>query len=114
MATPEKELTLEDLTRLFETQISAIQDLSALENLRVEWMGKKGHIPLQMRNLGKVAEAERKVLGQKINEVKTKVNESAVYQGVSSTEIKALQEKVNSIDTKVDKVDEKLDKLIAR
>lgn len=41
MATPEKELTLEDLTRLFETQISAIQDLSALENLRVEWMGKR-------------------------------------------------------------------------
>ncbi len=73
MATTEKELTLDDLSRLFETQISAIQDLPALENLRVEWIGKKGHIPLQMRNLGKVAEAERKILGQKINEVKTKV-----------------------------------------
>lgn len=49
-----------------------------------------------------------------VEQVKTKVNESAVYQGVSSAEIKSLQEKVNSIDAKVDKVDEKLDKLILR
>ena len=49
-----------------------------------------------------------------VTEVKNKVNESAVFQGVSTTEIKSLQDKMNSIDKKVDKVDEKLDKLIAR
>ncbi len=55
-----------------------------------------------------------KELKVNVTEVVTKVNESAVYQGVSSTEIKALQDKVNSIDSKVDKVDEKLDRLIAK
>ncbi len=67
------DLSLSDLSRLFETQLAAAGDLPAIEHLRVEWMGKKGHLSAQMRTLGSVPEAERKALGQKINEVKTQI-----------------------------------------
>lgn len=49
-----------------------------------------------------------------VNDVKNKVNESQVFQGVSGIEIKTLQEKVNAIDRKVDKIDEKLDKILMK
>jgi gas vesicle protein len=49
-----------------------------------------------------------------VTDVKNKVNESQIFQGVSSVEIKTLQEKVNAIDKKVDKMDEKLDKILMK
>jgi hypothetical protein len=46
--------------------------------------------------------------------VKNKLNESAIYQGVSQAELKALQDKVNGIDGKVDKMDDKLDRILLK
>lgn len=67
------ENTLEELSSLFESQLAVAGDLPAIENLRVEWMGKKGHIPAKLKTLGSVPDTERKALGAKINELKTKV-----------------------------------------
>lgn len=71
------DMQLDELSKLFDTQISTAADLAAIENLRVEWMGKKGLIPAQLRTLGTVPDTERKALGARINELKTKV-ESAL------------------------------------
>jgi len=46
--------------------------------------------------------------------IKEKINESQINEGVSKAEMKALQDKVNGIDSKVDKMDEKLDKILLR
>ena len=47
-------------------------------------------------------------------DVKNKVNESAVFQGVSATETRAPHAKTTTTDKKVDKVDEKLDQILLR
>jgi len=70
------ELSLDELSSLFESQLQTAADLSTIENLRVEWMGKKGHISSRLKTLGTVPDTERKTLGQKINELKTKVESS--------------------------------------
>lgn len=49
-----------------------------------------------------------------VTEVKNNINESAVFQGVSATQIKALEDKVNSIDSKMDKMDDKLDQILIK
>jgi len=46
--------------------------------------------------------------------IKEKINEAQINEGVSKAEMKALQDKVNGIDTKVDRMDEKLDKILLR
>jgi uncharacterized protein HemX len=49
-----------------------------------------------------------------INEVKTEMNDAAVFQGVSATQIKALEDKVNAIDVKMDRMDDKLDQILIK
>jgi hypothetical protein len=57
---------------------------------------------------------EIRELKQDVNEVKAKSNESAVFQGVSNAQIKALEDKVSSIDAKMDKMDDKLDQILIK
>lgn len=59
--------------------------------------------------------------GEAINEVKSdvvliksKINESAVFEGVSKAQYKALEDKVSGIDKKMDKIGDKLDQILIR
>ena len=49
-----------------------------------------------------------------VSEIKIKINDAAVFEGVSKVQMKALEDKVNSIDTKMDKIDDKLDKILLK
>ena len=49
-------------------------DESALEDLRVQAVGKKGEISLQMRSLGKMSPEERQLMGPKLNALKDEIN----------------------------------------
>jgi len=55
---------------------SAAPDLQALQDLEVRWLGKKGELTLQLRETGKLPEAERPAFGQKVNAAKGRVLES--------------------------------------
>lgn len=46
--------------------------------------------------------------------IKEKMNQAELSEGVSKAEMKALQDKVNGIDNKVDKMDEKLDRILLK
>lgn len=46
--------------------------------------------------------------------IKEKINEAQISEGVSKAEMRALQDKVNGIDGKVDKMDEKLDRILLK
>lgn len=89
------DMQLDELYKLFDSQLSSAADLDSVETLRIEWMGKKGHIPAQLKTLGSVPDTERKALGARINELKTKVE-------------KALQEKFQTLSKKA--LDEQLQK----
>jgi len=53
--------------------IANTDSLSALEELRVAAIGKKGSVSLLMRNLGKMTPEERQVMGPALNALKTDV-----------------------------------------
>jgi len=51
-------------------------DLAALEDVRVQYLGKKGAITALLKNLGSLSAAERPAAGQAINEAKDSVLEA--------------------------------------
>jgi len=55
--------------------IDAATDLSALDVLRVDYLGKKGRLTGLLKGLGALSNEERPAAGAKINEVKQALQE---------------------------------------
>jgi phenylalanyl-tRNA synthetase alpha chain len=53
--------------------VASSPDLSALDEARVRWLGKKGTLTEQLKSLGGLPAAERPAAGQRINEAKERV-----------------------------------------
>ena len=64
---------LDKLSQEAEGDIARAEDLRALDDIRVQYLGKKGSITEQLKSLGKLPAEERREAGQKINEVKQRV-----------------------------------------
>jgi phenylalanyl-tRNA synthetase alpha chain len=67
---------LADLTALTGqalAQVAACLELTALEDARVRWLGKKGTLTEQLKSLGALSAAERPAAGARINEAKRQV-----------------------------------------
>jgi len=68
-----------ELDRLVETArlaISEAADLQALDQLRVQYLGKKGALTEQMKSLGQLPPEQRPAVGQLINDAKQKVQDA--------------------------------------
>jgi phenylalanyl-tRNA synthetase alpha chain len=64
---------MQHLTQLIvqaQQDINQVPDLTALEQLRVHWLGKKGVITEQLKQLGQLPPETRPQVGQAINEAK--------------------------------------------
>ena len=61
---------LEQIAKQAESSIAAAEKLSTLDDLRVEYLGKKGRLTGLLKGLGKLTAEERPVAGAKINDVK--------------------------------------------
>ena len=57
-------------------QIGACDALAALEELRVQILGKKGQLTLRLQGVGRLAVAERREAGQAINAVKQRLEQA--------------------------------------
>ena len=67
---------MENLQGLVNQAIAAIAqaaDVQALDNVRVQYLGKKGELTAQLKNLGQLSAEERPLAGAKINEAKDQV-----------------------------------------
>ncbi len=58
---------MDDLRDKYISLISDAADEAALEDLRVQAVGKKGEVSLKMRELGKMTPEERQVAGPALN-----------------------------------------------
>lgn len=70
---------MENLEQLVQDGLTAVKNadsLQALDQIRVEYLGKKGVITQQAKTLGKLSPEERPAAGQKINEAKGQVEEA--------------------------------------
>ncbi len=78
-----------ELKALFEEKIAAVSATAEIEQLRIEFLGKKGSVSALMQELRNVPNEQKKEAGQKINETKQFI-ESAIASKLE--EIKALEE----------------------
>ncbi|MDY0177363.1 MAG: phenylalanine--tRNA ligase subunit alpha [Lentisphaeria bacterium] len=75
-----------ETAELAENELAQTQDLSALETLRVHYLGRKGRLPALSAKLGKVPAAEKPAVGKTLNQVKNKI------QGLFEQKTAELQE----------------------
>lgn len=57
-------------------QVEGAGDLPSLDQVRVDYLGKKGHLTALLKTLGKLSAEERPAAGAKINEAKQRVQEA--------------------------------------
>ncbi|MGB0960758.1 MAG: phenylalanine--tRNA ligase subunit alpha [Halocynthiibacter sp.] len=65
---------MDELRDKYIAAVAGATDENALEELRVQAVGKKGEISLKMRELGKMTPEERQVAGPKLNALKDEIN----------------------------------------
>lgn len=71
-------------------KVAASDDLSAVDAVRVEYLGKKGQLTLQLKALGTLPAADRPAAGQAINAAKTQLA-AALAERKSTLEAAALE-----------------------
>ncbi|WP_439124729.1 phenylalanine--tRNA ligase subunit alpha [Marivita sp.] len=84
---------MDDLRDKYIGLIAAANDEAALEDLRVQAVGKKGEISLKMRELGKMSPEERQTAGPALNALKDEIN-SALSAKKAALENAALDERL--------------------
>ncbi len=86
---------LEALTQQALDAVAASGDMAALDQVRVQYLGKKGEISALMKNLGNVAPEDRPKVGAVINEARGKVQD-ALNARKTALETEALNAKLAS------------------
>jgi phenylalanyl-tRNA synthetase alpha chain len=67
---------LKSLMREAETAVAAAADVAAVEDIRVRYLGKKGALTEQLKNLGKLSPEERPRAGAVVNQAKEALQET--------------------------------------
>ena len=67
---------LDQIKNEFKEKISHIEDIRELEELRVQFLGKKGAITQFMKGMGKLSKEERPIVGKKANEVRKEIQDN--------------------------------------
>ena len=74
-------MNLDDIILQAEQAISAASDLAELDNVRVNFLGKKGLFTEQMKGLSKLPKEEKPKAGQVINQAKQQVQKLLTERG---------------------------------
>ena len=91
---------IEELTREFSDKIASITSGEALEQLRLDFMGKKGKINDLMADFRNVANEQKKEIGMLINALKTKIEVK-----ISECKAKIEEAKLASLETSAKPID---------
>ena len=86
---------MDDLREKYIGLIAEAGDEAALEDLRVQAVGKKGEISLKMRELGKMSPEERQVAGPALNALKDEIGAALVAKKAALADA-ALEERLRA------------------
>jgi len=89
------EQQLNELRQRALEQLLAADTLNAANEMRVKYLGKKGELTSILRGMGKLAAAERPVVGQIVNDVRNELEAAISVQIEKLTQIE-LQNKLNN------------------
>lgn len=76
-------------------EISACEELSALDDLRVHYLGKKGEVTALLKSLGSMAHEQRKAFGQAVNRTKGELAQAVNTRKLALEEIALNQRLAN-------------------
>jgi phenylalanyl-tRNA synthetase alpha chain len=65
---------IDEVSRLAEQELAAVENLAELEQFRIKFLGVKGNIKGLMKLLGQIPKEEKPAVGQKINGLQDQVN----------------------------------------
>lgn len=74
-------MELEAIINQAKELVDAAEDAATLDQVRVEFMGKKGKLTDLLKGLGKLSAEERPAAGQKINEAKQQIQQAITVKG---------------------------------
>ena len=74
-------MELEAIISQAQSQIDAAEDAATLDQVRVEYRGKKGKLTDLLKGLGKLSNEERPAAGQKINQAKQVIQQAIGAKG---------------------------------
>ncbi|MBM7631778.1 phenylalanine--tRNA ligase subunit alpha [Geomicrobium sediminis] len=86
---------LEELKLEAQSAVTSSQDKKELEQVRINYLGKKGPITEVLRGMGKLSAEERPVVGQKANEVREAI-QASIDSKQAFFEEAELQEKLSA------------------
>ena len=86
---------MDDLRDKYIGLIAQAADEAAIEDLRVQAVGKKGEVALKMRELGKMSPEERQIMGPKLNALKDEINSALSAKKVALADA-ALEERLKT------------------
>ena len=86
---------MDDLRQKYLDAIAGAADEAALENIRVQAVGKKGEVALKMRELGQMTPEQRQTAGPALNALKDEIN-TALVAKKSGLADAALDERLRS------------------
>ncbi len=95
MSTSQLETQLIDLQKAAEGAISAVSSLDALEQLRVDYLGKKGELSQILKGMGKLDAGDRPRIGAVANDVKDVV-QNALEQKKADLQTAQILEQLES------------------
>ncbi|MBE6545843.1 MAG: phenylalanine--tRNA ligase subunit alpha [Ruminococcaceae bacterium] len=99
----------ETLQRIKENALTAIRNTDTeLEQIRIQYLGKKGELTSVLRGMGVLSPEERPIIGQLANEVRAEI-EAALSEKAAMVNQKALEEKL-----KAEKIDVTLPTTVSR
>jgi len=87
--------SLSELQEQAEAEIASASDLSALDAVRVRYLGKKGELTARLKGLSSLSAADRPAAGQEINKAKKALQE-ALNGRRDSLQHEALAEKLRA------------------
>lgn len=82
-----------ELKEKFVSELEKIDNLADIENIRVSYLGKKGSVTDLLKGMKELSNDERKVFGQKVNELKGLVNEK-ITEKTQELEEKEIQKEI--------------------
>ncbi len=80
----------------FEDELNRIESLADLEGVRVAYLGKKGSVTDLLKGMKELSNEEKKVFGQKVNELKNAVGEK-IAQKTEELKQKEVEREINSM-----------------
>lgn len=90
---------LKNLRKIAEEKIREAKNMEEVENLRIEFLGKKGELTQILKDMGKLSDEERPVMGKLGNEVREMITESIREKKDS------IKEKILSMKLESEKID---------